>query len=165
MKLQISMKTILPALLLAMPLLAQAQAYKCRQPNGSIGFQDQPCAAGATGSTMALPPAGSQPVENQVARPKNAAAKSNFNQRDPRQAEERDAQRARADQQIDEENQKVRAYNQMQRCNFARRQLEVAKAERPVFRRDNNGDRQYVNDENRPAEIAAAGQRVAAECK
>jgi hypothetical protein len=43
--------------------------------------------------------------------------------------------------------------------------LGVLKEPIPVFRRDNNGERQFINDENRQAEITAAEQRVAEACK
>ena len=53
----------------------------------------------------------------------------------------------------------------MQRCNYARQQLGVAKAERPIYSYDNKGERQYVSDENRKATVAAAEKRVAEDCR
>ncbi len=52
----------------------------------------------------------------------------------------------------------------MQRCSHARQQLEVAKVGRPIFSRDNKGERQYVKDEDRQATTTAAEKRVAEEC-
>jgi hypothetical protein len=46
----------LMAAFLCIPLLAHAQAYKCKQPDGSLGFQDHPCQVGAAGTAIALPP-------------------------------------------------------------------------------------------------------------
>ena len=41
----------LAALILAcLPLFAQAQGYKCTQPDGSVSYQDHACAAGAASS-------------------------------------------------------------------------------------------------------------------
>jgi hypothetical protein len=81
------------------------------------------------------------------------------------QEKERDYQMRRAEEQTKAHNDRVNAFNQMQRCNYARQQLGILKEPRPVYRRDNNGDRQYVSDENRQAEITAAEQRVAEACK
>jgi hypothetical protein len=47
-----------------LPLFAQAGAYKCKQPNGSVSFQDAPCPTNAESSSVTLPPtaaAGSSP--------------------------------------------------------------------------------------------------------
>lgn len=152
--------------LLWVPLLAHAQAYKCRQANGAMSFQDQPCQTGTSGSAMPLPRgAGGEPVA--------AAADPRDTQKAPRihpalrqsaQATEQDAERRRADEAIKAHNEQVMAYNKMQRCNFARQQLEVAQAGRPIFRRDNAGNRNYIEDSNRDAETAAAQRRVNAEC-
>ena len=76
----------------------------------------------------------------------------------------RDNQRRRVEEEINAQNQEARAYNKMQRCNHARRQLGILKEARPVFRRDDKGDREYQRDEDRQGEISAAEQRVAEEC-
>jgi hypothetical protein len=51
-------KKLMPALLVlpCLPFLAQAEAYKCRQPNGTLAFQDHPCQNGASGSKVTLAP-------------------------------------------------------------------------------------------------------------
>jgi hypothetical protein len=54
---------------LCLPSLAQAQAYKCRQPNGSLAFQDHPCQNGATGARVNL-----SPVQGYAAVPLSPAA-------------------------------------------------------------------------------------------
>jgi hypothetical protein len=160
------MRTNLLALLMLIPLFAHAQTYKCKQPNGSLSFQDQPCPAGAASTTLNLPAAAARPAE-----PDNAtkASKAPRESRviaagDSAQDKSRDYKRKREEEEIAARNQEVKEYNKMQRCNFARKQLGVAKEARPIFRRDDKGDRQYVKDENRPAEISAAEQKVAEEC-
>jgi len=40
-----------------LPSLAHAQAYKCQSPNGSISFQDYPCQKGTAGTAINLVPA------------------------------------------------------------------------------------------------------------
>ena len=159
------MKTLLSLLLLSFPFSTYAQVYKCKQANGSTSFQEQPCPEGAKSSTMTLPTAPSEPVGNQSAPQRGSPAKAAATQKDINEGKFRDAQRARADREINEANERVRAENQAQRCNTARNQLGLLKEPRPVFRRDNNGDRQYVLDDDRQAEIAAATRRVAADCK
>jgi hypothetical protein len=39
-------------LILFVPTIALAQTYKCKLPNGSTSFQDQPCQAGSTASEL-----------------------------------------------------------------------------------------------------------------
>jgi hypothetical protein len=81
------------------------------------------------------------------------------------QEKDRDYQRRRAEAHAKADNDQAKAHSQIQRCNYARQQLGVLKEPIPVFRRDNNGERQFINDENRQAEITAAEQRVAEACK
>lgn len=152
-------------LLVCVPLFAHAQAYKCKQPNGSVSFQDQPCPTGATSSTINLPqqaPANVVPPTSPTKLPKQPKV---IVVGDPGQNKEIDAQRRRIEEENAARNKEVQAYNKMQRCNYARQQLGVLREAKPVFSRDNKGDRQYVADENRPAEISAAERRVAEECK
>ena len=159
------MKTLLSLLLMSFPLVAYAQVYKCKQANGSTSFQEQPCPEGAKSSTLALPAAPGESVVNPSTPQKGTATKAGATQKDINEGKLLDAQRARADREINEANERVRAESQAQRCNAARSQLGILKEPRPVFRRDNNGDRQYVLDDDRQAEIAAATRRVAADCK
>lgn len=154
-------------LLMCFPLLAQAQGFKCKQPDGSLSFQEQPCPAGTVSSAMPSAP-GTSGIGGPAIQPQGAARASG--RADPRQAQwqeqdrEREKQRRQADEEINKQNQEARAYNKSLRCNAARSQLGIAKEHRPIFSRDNKGDRQYVEDKNRPAAIAAAEQRVAEEC-
>lgn len=152
-------------LFMCVPLIAQAQAYRCKQPNGALSFQDHPCLAGSASSKITLPPVTSEPAEpaNQFRTPKAATQKA-ISPQEAWQAKERD-QRQRAEEETRAQNQKTNAYNQMQRCDFARRQLGVLKESRPAYRHDNNGDRQYIKDENRQAETATAQKNVAEECR
>ncbi|MET3130582.1 hypothetical protein AAKU55_000839 [Oxalobacteraceae bacterium GrIS 1.11] len=62
-------------------------------------------------------------------------------------------------------NQQVKAHNQMLNCNLARQQLGVVKDGRAVYSHDNKGDRHYLDDDKRAAEISTAQQRVAKECQ
>jgi hypothetical protein len=141
-----SLSTFCLALLFVLPLLAHAQAYKCKQANGSTSFQDFPCdQVGPTGRAMPAPTASPKPPAAQV--PAQDAARR----------EEEAAIRARNDE--------VAAYNKKVRCDNARRQLGILKEQRPVYSRDDKGERVYVDDKDRPAMIAAAEKQVAADCQ
>ena len=45
-------RAIVAALLACVPLLSQAQGFRCRQPDGSTSYQDHACAAGSSSSTV-----------------------------------------------------------------------------------------------------------------
>lgn len=162
------MKNCLQVLLIAAlcaPTLSFAQAYKCKQANGTISFQADPCESGP--STMIRLPSAPPPMD----------AATDARGRAPRQAKTHpgEAQQAgknsrvdRAWQQRDEEvrayNEQVKADNKAIRCNAARQQLGVVQAQRPIYSRDNSGDRKYVDDSDRASVLASAQARVSAEC-
>ncbi len=164
------MKSILVGyltVLICSPLLAHAQVYKCKQADGSLHFQSAPCQAGASGSTIAMPPAAREPigVARQSGNSDSADSRRASQFRKSPQETAQEIDRRRAEQDIQRNNEEARAYNRLQRCNHARQQLGVLKRARPVYSYDNAGDRHYVEDGNRAAEVAAAEQRVAAECQ
>jgi hypothetical protein len=142
------------------PLYAHAAAYKCKQPNGSMSFQDTPCTKDAVGSSIALPKVqGDEPVDagsvkNQKLPGSGGAAPS----------AESDFQKRRAEKEVKEHNEQAEASNRLAKCQRARQQLDVLKAQRPAYRVDANGQRNYINDDNRAAEIAAGDQRAAEAC-
>ncbi len=158
-----NLRLICFGLLVCIAPIAQGQAYKCKQADGSLSFQDQPCQGGGSSSKIALPSAPtvsgepSGPSGNSTV-PKQRSART-F---DPRQMQ--DEQTLRAQEEAKAQNEKAIAFNKMQRCNFARQQLGVTKELRPIYSHDSKGDRQYVPDDNRQATIAAAERRVNAEC-
>jgi hypothetical protein len=154
------------ATLLFLPLFAMAEAYKCEQANGSASFQDRPCQVGAKGSKITLEPSRSQPAEvPDISRGSGKTEKAPRSRLPMQSAGPQDSESRRAEEVVRAHNEEVKAYNKMQRCNDARRQLGVLKEARPVYRRDNKGDRQYLEDKDRAGEIAAAEQRVEAECR
>ena len=170
---------------------AHAQLFKCKGADGQYAFQQVPCAAGTTDANprpkpavaeapAVLPPKDNKPGANwdlgpralaPSRPPQQAAAPTQPVPTRPTQVSEERRQRKQGDlasQQADEqrkaEEAKAVAFNRMQRCNHARQQLEVAKVGKPIFSRDNKGERHYVKDEDRPATTAAAERRVAEEC-
>lgn len=131
------------AVLLCLPQLAHAAAYRCKAADGSLAFQDHPCTGATAAPNYALPsaqgyapPPGPQPLP------------------DPGAAVERGKQSAKAF------NDQVRAGN----CRNARRNLGVLREQRPVYTRDDNGNRVYVEDKDRPAALAAAQEGVDSNC-
>lgn len=142
-------KLLAPALLalLAMPHLAQAEAYKCKLPNGTLAFQDHPCQGGASGSTVTLPR-----VQGYAAAPVAPAAAPGPASGGA-DGDSASAQRAQ-----------LTAELRALRCRSARRELAVLNEQRPVYHRDDSGSRVYMEDKDRPAAIAAAQQTVDSEC-
>ena len=137
------------AAILCCPLLTQAQTYKCKKTNGAVSFQDTPCQEGSVGAKISLPPVPSATPQKPL--PSRTSAMAD--------------REVRADDEIRIRNAQTAAYNKSVRCNSARQSYGVLKEERPVYRRDNNGERVYVDDDKRPAEIAAAKRRVDEECR
>jgi hypothetical protein len=161
-----SMRIILLGLLISAPLMVQAQAYKCKQPDGSLSFQDRPCLAGAVSSKLSLPPP-SEPSEseNNSNRPQKTRTQKPLGSENSWQSKEDNEKRRRADEEINAANEKTRIYNKMISCNLARSQLEVAKRGRPAYSLDNKGDRHYIEDENRQSVISSKERIVAQECR
>lgn len=81
------------------------------------------------------------------------------------QEKEQDYQKRRAEDQTKAYNDQVKSNNQMHECNYARQQLGVLKEGRRVFSRDNKGERQYLDEENRQAEKSRVEQQIAKACK
>lgn len=156
------MKPLLFVLIALLPHAAcHAELFKCKQADGKVSFQDQPCPPSSTGGRLSVSvasPSGDAPP------PPGAA-----NRRMPgmREAElrhaELDARKAEADARASRE--QAEAYNRSVRCNEARHNLGTLKVEKPVFRYDNNGDRMYLADADRDAARADARRAVAENCR
>lgn len=158
------------ALLMCAPLIAQAQVNKCKQPDGSLTFQDFPCPSGTVSSKITLPPMAarsdgiSSESSGEVGKMKQRRNIQSTQETKSQLDQVRDYQNRRVNEEIREHNEKAEAFNRNLRCNQARQQLGVVKEALPVYHYDNKGERQYLEDGNRPAAISAAEQRVAKEC-
>jgi hypothetical protein len=152
-------------LLTSVPLMVQAQAYKCRQPDGSLSFQDRPCLAGAASSKLSLPPP-SEPAEPETNsnRPKRAGTQNSSGSENSWQAREIESQRRRMEEETRAENQKTQDFNRMQRCNYARSQLNIIQMQRPVYSLNNKGERVYVEDDDRANQITRQKRQVTEAC-
>ncbi len=134
--------------------LSFAGTYKCKQPDGKVTFQDQPCQGAATGSQIVVKPTApsAEPAEIEKMRAANSKGKA------------LPAQDQKAQDHNKAQNDQIDAYNKSVRCQNARNNLGVLKSQRPVYRFDNKGEKQYVDDANRQSEIAAAERSVANNC-
>ena len=155
---------VLTALVCLTSTAVHAQAFRCKQANGAMAFQDRPCTEGSVGSAMSLPtPASGRESAPSAGPSNNAAARSQ--RRVPGQESERDAAQRRADDDIAARNAQNEAYNKGIRCNRARQQLGLAKEPGAIYRRDNAGNRIYVEDNERASVIARAEREVVRECR
>ena len=141
-------------LLAAFPICTLAETYKCKQPDGKVSFQDQPCQAGSTGAQIVVRPTAPSVDPAEIQKKKAASTKD----------WELAVQRQRLDEATNARNQQIDAHNRQVRCDNARHTLGVLKSQRPVFRYDNKGERQYIEDSARQSEMAAAQRAVAENC-
>jgi hypothetical protein len=164
-KITMKKSILLVLLILAFAPTAHAQAYKCKQANGSVSFQDQPCAKGAESAALKLPaPEDMSPAAVAARAQKRAVAQKVLGGGNA-PASSYDESRRRADEEeLRAKNANIDAYNKSLRCNAARRQLGIVKEQTPIFSRDNKGERQYVKDEDRAGIIARAQKSVDEEC-
>lgn len=147
---------------LATPAQAQ-QMYKCAQPDGKTAFQDQPChMSGSTGGSVNVkvtPPSSDAP-------PPGAPQQQQQRQRSTSPyagTQTADAQNALAAQK--QRQQQQDEFQRNARCNNARSNLGALKAARPVYQYDNKGEKQYLDDNKRQSEMAAAQRGVAENCR
>lgn len=148
-----------------LPMGAQAQLYKCQQSDGSVRFQDSPCRPGVNSETISL--AASNIISASDGEQSGSAGKLT-NDGQPNsislKARLQDSESRRKAEGIGAENARIDAYNKIQRCNYARSILGRLNEGGVLYRRDNAGERHYIEDKDRAREIAAAGRRVAMEC-
>ena len=150
------MLSMLVAILLVLPpSAASAEAFRCKQADGKVSFQDQPCQAGASSSSVKVrePATSAELSQPHPTRPARAVTPPHNN-----------APKAEANEDIRAANQRIEAHNRGIRCDRAKRNLGVLKEQRPVYRYDQKGERQYVDDSARAAEVSAAQRAVAANC-
>ena len=142
--------------LMVVPTVAMAQAYKCKGRDGKTSFQDQPCEQGSTGGPVFL----SDPSPSSGTPQPTLKGKAPPARRD----KVPDSRKGAADDALIERNRQLEAQNRAVLCGQARRNLSVLQLQRPVFSVDKNGNKVYVDDANRQAELAAAQQQVTQDC-
>jgi Domain of unknown function (DUF4124) len=146
------------SLLLVVPVYSYAQAYKCKQADGQVSFQDQPCRNGSPGTTLNLRTpapieAQTEPTTQQTKRPKSSISEN-----------ERDVQQQRADAAVKAQSQQIEALNRSVKCDRARNNLGALKTQRPAYSLDNSGNKKYIDDSARQSEIDTTQRAVAQNC-
>lgn len=133
---------LLIAALLGAPLLAHADAYRCKQADGSTSYQDHPCPGTSKGNNVNLPPAQgyAPPPAPKPAQPRTEAAATG-------------------------DTAQLDAADQENLCHNARRALAVLNEQHPVYSRDEGGNRVYLEDKDRPAATAVAQDMVDSNCE
>ena len=183
----------LPGLLACLPMLAQAQVYKCRQADGTTSFQSSPCPGSIKAPVPATPVnraakaggSASEPYSDPYAQAPNSGQRSTLAlpptrpvpaaapapQPVPVPRPVRAMPDAKAEspvsaenEHIRQENEQIRAHNKVVNCNNAKQQLGVVQAQRPIFTTDSKGERHYAEDKDRQKIADTAQQRVNAEC-
>lgn len=142
-------------MLLAVALAAAAPAhaiYKWVDEKGVTHFSEHP------------PPDGkkSQKIEPKVTPPSSDAKATDWKQR------EQELRRKKIEQDQKDDHQKARAQNtaaeRHNRCLYARRELHVLEKQVPVYSVNEKGDKVYLEDKDRPAQIAGWKRAVADYC-
>ena len=144
----------LHAILLVLPVAVAAQTYKCKNADGKVSFQDRPCQGNSSGGQVVVKPTAPSADAAELAKMKADASASR----------DKSLEQHRLQQEVRDRNRQIDAHNRAVNCERARQALGTLKSQRPVFRYDNNGERQYIEDSKRQAEISAAQQAVAEHC-
>jgi len=136
-------------------------------PDGKTSFQQEPCEPGAKGGPVILQDP--SPAYSGPPKPSPAAPKVGNGQKAPQalkqlRAEEALREESHRNQQLESRNRELEQRTRAMECNAARRDLHVAQTPRAIYRLDSKGNKQYVEDANREAEIAAAQKRVTESC-
>jgi len=149
------MRILALALLAALPLAVGAQQmYKWVDEKGVTHYTDAPPPEGTPKSqkidVRPTPPSGpaSAPVDPR---------QKELDTRGDRLKKEQDARKATSDEE------RLAAQKQS-RCLEAQRQLQILQMQRPIFQTNEKGERVYLDDKDRPAEIARWQEHAKAYC-
>jgi hypothetical protein len=143
-----------PWLLLGLLLAPAASAqglYKWVDEKGVVHYTDQP-PAGRTGKKLDLPP--QPPLESQTSQRSRSW-----------QEQLQDANERRFRQEQQEQEARQRAGEAEQKCLQARNALDTLRRERPIYRVDRQGERVYMEDEERQRLTAGWQRQAEAYCK
>ena len=140
-------------LVLLLSFSAPAHAiYKWVDEKGVTHFSEHP------------PPDGkkSQKIEPKVTPPSSDAKATDWRQR------EQEQRKKKIEQEQKDDSQKARAHNnaaeRQNRCLFARRELVVLDKQVPVYHVNEKGEKVYLEDKDRPAQIAQWKRAIAEYC-
>ncbi len=144
-------RLLLPLCLALAAGAACAQAYKWRDADGKVHFSDTPPPGGKADKLTIKPAVPEDPA---------AAARSRDWQT---QLQESGTRRLEAQQKQDraEHAAKAAEYD----CQTARRDLDVLNRQRPVYRTGKDGQKEYLDDKDRPAAQKRAQDKVDRYCR
>lgn len=145
---------LLGLLLAALPFAASAQMYKCTQPDGRIGFQDRPCQGAATGGQVDVRAPALIGAPGEAERASAEAARKRAFAAERQQQQELEA----------EQKARTEAPKRKYRCERARYNLRALQAGRPLYTKDSAGNRAYLEEADRAAEMAAVQQAIRQNC-
>ena len=133
--------------------LPAAAIYKWVDEKGVTHFSETPPPDGRKASK----------VEPKVTPPSGPRAPAvDWKQRD------QDARKKRIEREQTDEASRAKAHNdaaeRANRCNRARRDLQILNMERPVYSKNERGERVYVEDKDRETEKAEARRQIEANC-
>lgn len=137
---------------LALALPAAAQVYKWVDEKGRTHYGEKP-PEGVKAVEMGAPVPPSDPAAKAPDwKQKELDSRRNRIERDGKEAKEKDrAERTEA--------------NRSARCEEARRRLEALQQEMRVFSRNEKGEKVYLEDKDRPAEIERERRAAAENCR
>lgn len=139
-------------LLLSLSPLSQAEAYRCKTPQGTVVFQDKPCANGNKGEEIQL-----KSLPN--ASPGTTSNNASWRDREQQSIEQRQ-RKAEAEKKAAE----AQAPQKAERCSRARRDLSILQQQVAAFRVNQQGERQYIDDKDRDTEIANMERVIRENC-
>ena len=101
--------------------------------------------------------------------PKVTPPSSDVKYKDDWKAKDLEARKKRLDKDQKDEYDRGKAHNEMaesaNKCNHARRQLSILARQVPLYTKNDKGERVYLEDKDRPAEVAAWQKDVDTHCR
>jgi type IV secretory pathway VirB10-like protein len=161
---------ILCTLLLAFPILGNAEIYKWKDKDGSIRYTDTPPPSNikqeAIGSKKAVKPSGKEPlapVENAQAAPIKVKESSEV----PENAEDAAAEQRQRNAEADKRNKQEKeaeAKRKAENCSAAKANFETYKQGGRVYKMNEKGEREYMSDQDLQAGKAKAQAEIDDNC-
>ena len=123
---------------------SDAQIYKWVDESGTVHFSDSP-PPGDSAQKLELGP---QPSEQSLQQSREASARRlQYQRADAEARRETEEQRK-----LEQEEEEQRAAEMLVRCTYARQQLQVLQMQRPVYRENDAGEREYADEGYRTSE-------------
>lgn len=141
------------ALACCIALPAQAQVYKWKDAQGRTVISDTP-PPGSARQTQAVPAAKPDPASSDS---QKSWAEKDMELKKRLQEQKEAAAKA--------EKEKAEAAQRAENCNRAKQQQALLESGERIARRDLNGEREYITDQQRQQEIERARQAVQEWCK